>query len=54
MSVILERIKVKDNGSRELFVKILQEEEDHINWIESQQSQINQMGISGYLSEQID
>jgi bacterioferritin len=43
---------VGDNGTRELLESILSEEEMHIDWIESQIDQINQMGIQNYLSEQ--
>lgn len=43
-----------DNGSRELLESILKEEEEHIDWIESQRDQIQQMGLPNYLVEQID
>lgn len=46
-------VEVGDNGSRELFEAILKEEEDHIDWIEAQLDQINQMGAQNYLVEQI-
>jgi bacterioferritin len=42
-----------DNGSRELFEDILEDEEDHIDWIEAQLDQIQQMGIQNYLVEQL-
>ena len=45
-------VEVGDNGTRELLESILKDEEDHIDWIESQQDQIAQMGIQLYLSEQ--
>ena len=45
--------EVGDNGSRELMESILKEEEDHINWIETQLDQLKQMGDSSYLSEQV-
>jgi bacterioferritin len=44
--------EVGDNGTRELVESILTEEEEHIDWIEAQQSQIEQMGIQNYLTEQ--
>ena len=44
--------QVGDNGTREIVESILREEEDHIDWIEAQQSQIEQMGIQNYLVEQ--
>jgi bacterioferritin len=43
-----------DNGTREMLESILTEEEGHIDWIEAQQSQIEQMGIQNYLVEQTD
>jgi bacterioferritin len=45
-------VEVGDNGTREILESILREEEDHIDWIEAQQSQIEQMGIQNYLVEQ--
>jgi len=46
--------EVGDGGTRELLEHILQEEEEHIDWIEAQLDQIKQMGIKNYLVEQID
>lgn len=46
-------VEVGDNGSRELMESILKEEEEHINWIETQLDQLKQMGDSAYLSEQV-
>jgi bacterioferritin len=42
-----------DNGSRELLESILKDEENHLDWLESQGDQISQMGIQNYLVEQI-
>jgi bacterioferritin len=46
-------VEVGDNGTRELLEENLEDEEDHIDWIEAQQDQIGQMGIAQYLGEQI-
>jgi bacterioferritin len=43
-----------DNGTRELLESILKDEEDHVDWLEAQLGQIEQMGIQSYLVEQID
>jgi bacterioferritin len=43
-----------DNGSRLLLEKILHEEEEHIDWLEAQLQQIEDVGIQNYLSEQIE
>lgn len=41
--------KVQDFVSRDLFANILQAEEKHVDWIEAQQLQIEQMGLQNYL-----
>ena len=43
----------KDGGSEVLFEEILKDEEDHIDWIEAQLDQIEQVGIENYLAQQI-
>jgi bacterioferritin len=43
-----------DNGTRELLESILSDEEDHVDWIEAQLDQIDQMGAQLYLVEQMD
>lgn len=45
--------KSKDNGSRELLERILIAEEDHIDWIETQQNLIASIGIENYLSQKL-
>jgi bacterioferritin len=45
--------EVGDNGTRDMLESILKDEEDHIDWIEAQLDQIEQMGVQAYLSEQI-
>jgi len=42
-----------DHGTRELLEHILEDEENHLDFIEAQLDQINQMGIGPYLSQQI-
>lgn len=42
-----------DNGTREMLEGILKDEEAHIDWIEAQLDQIEQMGIQNYLVEQL-
>jgi bacterioferritin len=42
-----------DNGSRVLLEEILEGEEDHADWLETQLELINQVGETQYLAEQI-
>ena len=42
-----------DNGSRVLLEAILKEEEGHIDWLEAQLLQIQQLGLENYLAQQI-
>lgn len=42
-----------DNGTKELVEATLRDEEAHIDWIETQLEQINQMGLQNYLVEQM-
>jgi bacterioferritin len=42
-----------DNGTRELLAQILVSEEDHIDWLETQQETIRQIGVERYLAEQL-
>ena len=45
---------VGDNGSRLLLEKILHEEEEHIDWLEAQLQQIEDVGLQNYLTAQIE
>jgi bacterioferritin len=45
--------QLKDNGTKELLESILKEEEDHIDVLEGQFAQIEQMGIKNYLTQQV-
>jgi len=42
-----------DNGSRELFEKMINDEEGHVEFLEAQLQAIQDMGIANYLSEQL-
>jgi bacterioferritin len=43
----------KDNGSRDLFVTLLKDEEDHVDWLEAQIHQIKELGYERYLTMQM-
>ncbi len=45
--------KVGDNGSRELLIGILTDEEHHIDWLEAQLHSIKEIGIENYLAQQL-
>ncbi len=42
----------KDNGSRDLFVDLLKDEEEHVDWLETQLHQIEEIGYERYLTTQ--
>jgi bacterioferritin len=44
--------EVADRGTADLLLKILKMEEDHVDWAETQRSQIEQMGMERYLANQ--
>jgi bacterioferritin len=46
--------ELADNGTRQLLEDILKDEEEHVDWIEAQLDQIDQMGLQNYLVEQVD
>ena len=43
-----------DDQSRELFSKLLKDEEEHVDWIEMQLHQIKELGYERYLSNQTE
>ncbi len=43
----------KDNGSRQLIKKLLLDEEEHADWLETQLEQVEQLGIQNYLIQQV-
>lgn len=46
--------QVSDYVSRELFVDILESEEEHVDWLETQLSLIERVGLQNYLQVKID
>jgi bacterioferritin len=46
-------LELGDNGSRELIDANLHDEEEHLDWLEAQLDQINQMGLQNYLLGQL-
>ena len=43
-----------DNGTRLLLEEILKSEEEHIDWIEAQLTQIGELGLANYLAQQLE
>jgi bacterioferritin len=43
----------KDNGTRDLLVVLLKDEEDHVDWLEAQLHQITELGYERYLTMQM-
>jgi bacterioferritin len=42
-----------DNGTAELLEDILEDEEEHANWLEAQLSLVEQVGLQNYLAQQV-
>jgi bacterioferritin len=51
---IAASVAAGDNGSRELFERILTDEEEHIDFLEAQLTMIEQMGLPNYLVTQVE
>jgi bacterioferritin len=47
-------VEQHDNGSRDLFVALLKDEEGHVDWLEAQSHQIKELGYERYLSMQLE
>jgi bacterioferritin len=47
-------VENRDNGSRDLFVALLKDEEGHVDWLEAQLHQIKELGYERYLSMQLE
>ncbi len=46
-------IEAGDHGSRELLEDLLEDEEEHVDWLEAQIHMISEMGYENYLSQQM-
>ena len=46
-------VAVGDNGTRDLLQKILDDEEEHVDFLESQLHLVQEIGIQNFLSEQM-
>jgi bacterioferritin len=46
-------VEVEDNTTRALLESILHDEEEHIDWLEAQRDQIQQVGLANYLAQQL-
>jgi bacterioferritin len=47
-------VEMADNGSRDLFMKLLKDEEAHVDWLEAQVHQIKEIGYERYLITQAE
>jgi bacterioferritin len=56
VSIYNEAVRIafenKDNGTRDLFVDLLKDEEEHVDWLEAQLHQIEEIGYERYLTTQ--
>jgi len=42
-----------DNASRELFIRLLHDEEHHVDWLETQLALMDKLGMENYLAQQM-
>jgi len=47
-------VENRDNGSRDVFIALLKDEEGHVDWLEAQLHQIKELGYERYLSMQME
>lgn len=52
-AAIAHCLDIRDDGTRLLLEDILASEEEHVDWLESQLGLIEQLGLAGYLAQQI-
>jgi bacterioferritin len=50
---IRQAAELGDNGTRSLLQAILSDEEKHLDWLEAQLDQIEQLGVQNYLQAQV-
>jgi bacterioferritin len=52
-SAIQVAFDAKDHTTRELFENILEDEEHHVDWLETQLRLMNEIGVANYLAQQV-